>query len=187
MTYKSFNTNKRKINSLWQRTNETRFAIISGKFKRTVISNSITISQPITMGYNAPIDISDDFQTMAKDNTPTGNDLDWFISWQIIFSRIDIRLVQYFTTQIVYRVGNNAEGNSIDDPSFHPTRQTALVTTSGHINELLQEIDIPGETDPNIKTVIYNKSLQLRETLANPFPDFEVRLNAKFTNPHIYY
>jgi len=187
MTYKSFNTNNRKINDLWQRTERIQTNINTKKRNRIVISNSIIISQPITMGYNAPLNISDNFQTMGKDDTPTGNDLNWFISWQIIFSRIDIRLVQYFTTQIVYRVGNNEDGNSIDDSSFHPVRQTALVTNSGHINEILQEIDISGESDPNIKTVIYNKSLQLRETLADPFPDFEVRLNAKFTNPHIYY
>jgi len=182
-----YNTSNRKINSLWQRTEKIQTDIKTGERNRTVIFNSIRISQPITMGYNAPIDISDDFQTMGKDDTPTGNDNDWFISWQIIFDRIDTRLVEYFKTQVVYRVGNNEEGDSIDDPAFHPRNQSALTTTQGHTNEIIQHIDIPDETDPNIKTVIYNKSMKLREFTFLPFQDFEVKLNAKFTNPHIYY
>ena len=192
----SYNASDKKIEDLWYKIEKIQADIITNDSNNKILLDTVFLSQPITEKMSGALDLSSDWILMTNDTTTTGDPNDFLINFQIIFERIDIRMIPFFNTKFIYRVGNNEEENKfIDDPLFHPTNQGRLLPNGGHTNETVQEIEIPGEDDnkkpgtppSNMRRVIYNRSLLITQNGVNTLPDFEIKLNAKFLNPHIYY
>jgi len=178
--YKSYDNNKRKISKLVNDQNNLQSKIDQRKILRPNLVKKLILSEPINLPFKIPIDLSIDFSPMGFFYEGTTA---LFQTWQIVFEKIDIKLIPYLKTEFVYRIGNG-DGIPIDDTRFHPSSSNLLGFSSSFIiNEVYQEIDLDNEPD-NIKKVIYNKSLYVAPFSFSNLPDFEVKLYASLMYPN---
>lgn len=175
----------KKIYEMWNRSQKIAREIDTQKIRRISMVKQIEITEAIGTTFKNVIDCSFDYTTLTKDPTLlAGKDQAWFIMWSVRFNHIDKELLSFMKSEILYRLGNQSNGS--DNTVFHPINQTTFAGTSdAHIGESIEEIDIENELDQ--KTYIWTKTLYIEEQIFAPFPDFQVKLNAKLVNPRNYY
>jgi len=186
----SFEIQRNKFRALWEQIfHRQRDEILIQEDTNGNILVHLDRLKPAQRNFKVFQILDMDFSPMVPQINPNDDPTSSFDrmhkNWEIIFENLDINLIPYIRTEIVYDQGGNDEGELEFIEDFTEDFPEGLQVFNR--NRMFQVEDIPSDPTSDIKKVTLTQTLDIRhlsETLR--LKDFEVKLLAYLVNPSDY-
>lgn len=176
---KNYTNTKQKLLYEWNQLHKNNNSITNQLIVTSDVNKKLELASRTLLLDKKIVDFSSDWQTLnVKASTN-----EYYINYQIIFEKINIKVLAFLQSHFVYTVGSSDSEIRLQDTLISLNNAALDGGSSFRVNEVVQLIDLGTIDSAEIKKVVWNKSLYITKATA---PGFQVKLFAQLINPRLY-